>query len=136
MPRPRMVAVIPDTPYSRLYIDTVESRDAIQTLLNRSASSDFAELSVDAAVFKNHGYEPARAKDLNYDPITASIWTAEIDSESTAPESFDVFQRGVIEMIRGLRARGIRVTASGDFEDRIAVETGWNWSVDSPDPPK
>lgn len=131
-----MIASIPDTPYSRLYIDTVEDRDTIQALLNLSATSDFGKLIVDAPVFKNHSYDPSQASQRPYDPITASIWTAEVDTDANDPESFGIFQNGVIEMIRGLRAQGLRVSASCDFEDRVAAETGWNWSVDTPEPPR
>lgn len=133
---PHMTATIVETPYCRLYIDTAESREAVQTLLNRSAFSHFGELRVEAQVFKNDFYEPGRTKHLTYDAIAASIWTAEVDTEANEAVSFEVFQIGMVEMIRGLRARGMRVTASCDFEDIVAQETGWNWSVDTPEPPR
>jgi hypothetical protein len=124
-----------DTPYCRLYIDTRESREAVQALLDTLASAKFERLEVDAKVFKNHGWFPARSSSQPYDPIEASPWTAEMDAEDSSPRAFETFQAGTSAVIRELREAGFIVTASCDFEDRIAAETGWNWTAASPEPP-
>ncbi|RYG85561.1 MAG: hypothetical protein EON59_11945 [Alphaproteobacteria bacterium] len=124
-----------DTPYCRLYIDTKESREAVQALLDALTSSRFDHLQVSAPVFKNHGYDPVGLSSRSYDPIEASPWTAEIDAEEGSPQAFETFQAGISAVIGDLRAAGFKVTASCDFEDRVAAETGWNWTSENPEPP-
>ena len=129
--------VTPDaaTPYCRLYIETNESRGAVQTRLDFLTSSRFQHIKVSAPVFKNDGYDPVGLRSKPYDPIEASRWTAELDAEERSPEAFETFQAGVSAVIRDLRGAGFAVTASCDFEDRVAIETGWNWTAENPDPP-
>lgn len=123
-----------DTPYCRLYIDTNESRGVVQTLLDGLTSSRFKHIQVSAALFKNDGYDPAGGSCKPYDPIEASRWTAELDAEESSPEAFETFQAGVSVLIRDFRRAGFAVTASCDFEDRVTIETGWNWTVETPKP--
>lgn len=130
-----MITPDADTPYCRLYIDTNESRGAVQMLLDGLTSSRFPDIQVSAPVFKNHGYDPVGLTSKPYDPIVASPWTAEIDAEESSPEAFEKFQAGVSAVIRDLRGAGFAVTASCDFEDRVVIETGWNWTAENPDPP-
>lgn len=125
-----------DTPYCRLYIDTNESRDAVQKRLDSLVTSKFGQIQVLAAVSKNHGYTPARRTSKPYDPIEASQWTAELDAEDCSSRTFEAFEAGISAMIMALREGGLVVTASCDFEDRVAVETGWNWTSASPEPPE
>lgn len=123
-----------ETPYCRLYIDTRETRDVVKTLLDERVSGHFGLLEVFATVFK-HGYSQARPGATPYDPIDASQWTAEVDAEDTSTEARETFQSGLCSVIRELRKAGLIVTASCDFEDRIAAETGWNWTEAHPEPP-
>ncbi|WP_210183329.1 hypothetical protein, partial [Methylobrevis pamukkalensis] len=51
------------------------------------------------------------------------------------PEQLASFQSGVAALVSNLREGGRFVTASCDFEDLIADETGWNWTEDQPEPP-
>lgn len=124
-----------DTPYCRLYIDTGESREAVQTLLDGLTSSCFERLRVSAPVFKNDGSGPDGNHPRPYDPIEESQWTVEIDAEDNSPQAFEAFQAGICVAIEGLRDAGFIVTASCAFEQRVAVETGWNWTVENPEPP-
>lgn len=125
-----------DTPYCRLYIDTKADREAVQTLLDALTSSWFDHLRVSSPVFKNHGYDPAGLSSRSYDPIEASPWTAEINAEESSPQVLETFQAGICAVIGNLRAAGFTVTASCDFEDRVAAETGWNWTSENPEPPR
>lgn len=120
--------------YCRLYIDTHETDLAIQAMLNRLAATEFGELRVWATNYKNDCYLPELTRRKPYDPIASSLWTAEIDAEKCDRESFAVFQAGIVAMILELRTENLIVTASCDFEDYIAIETGWNWSEETPDP--
>ena len=125
-----------ETPYCRLYIDTKKSLGFVQTLLDGLTSSRFPDLQVSAPVFKNHGYDPAGLSSRSYDPIEASPWTAEINAEESSPQVLETFQAGICAVIGNLRAAGFTVTASCDFEDRVATETGWNWTSENPEPPR
>ncbi len=125
-----------DTPYCRLYIDTEKAREAVQALLDAEVSEHFGDLEVFAPVFKNLGYSLTRQPDEPYDPIEASQWTSEVDAEEGSAEAFEAFQSGLCSVINELRKAGFVVTASCDFEDRIAAETGWNWSEAHPEPPR
>lgn len=122
-----------ETPYCRLYIDTRETREVVQALLNAKVSGRFRPLEVFATVFKNHGYAQVRA--TPYDPIGASQWTADVDAEDTSTEAFETFRSGLCGVIRELRKVGLIVTASCDFEEQVAAETGWNWTEAHPEPP-
>jgi hypothetical protein len=124
-----------DSPYCRLYIDTDESLDMVQDILDSEVAKHFERVRVHAPVFKNDSYL-AVAKDMRpYDPIDASRWTAEMDTEANAPGDFEAFEVGTIAVIAALRRRGFIVTASCDFEDRVEAETGWNWTLGTPNPP-
>lgn len=125
-----------DTPYCRLYIDTHHAREVVQVLLEAKVSEHFGDLDVYAPVFKNHGYSPKRQRAGSYDPIEASRWTSEVDTEDGSTEAFEAFQSGLCGVIKELRKAGLIVTASCDFEDRVAAETGWNWSEANPEPPR
>ncbi|MDK2767813.1 MAG: hypothetical protein KYX69_08850 [Sphingomonas sp.] len=131
-----MTPPIDETPYCRLYIDTRASDDDVQALLDQSTSKEFDGLRVWADNFKNDAYLAEQSARKPYHPIEASRWTAEVDAEDSDPESHERFQAGVVAMIRSLRACGMIVTASCDFEDRVASETGWNWSSETTEPPR
>ena len=44
-------------------------------------------------------------------------------------------QAGLVQLIVELRAKGYLITASCDFEEWVAKETGWNWSTETTEPP-
>ena len=123
-----------DTPYCRLYIDTRETRGAVQALLDALASAAFSGLHVEAEVLKNDGHSPGPTRSKPYDPIEASQWTAEINAEDGSIQAIEAFQAGTSAMIVALREAGFLVTASCDFEDRVISETGWNWTRANPRP--
>ena len=116
--------------YCRLYLDTGLDLAETRRRLEDEVQRTFPDLIVHAVASRNEGFEPSGGG--AYDPIAASRWTVEIDSEI---DPFDVFQAGVCRLIENLRTDGMIVTASCDFEDRVTAETGWNWTVSSPDPP-
>jgi len=129
---------VPDAepPFCRLYIDTSRPRDAIGRLLDDLLRAGPGEPRIHASVSRNDGHAPDRARSAVYDPILASAWTAELDAEATDPAGHDAFRARVVAAIAGARARGMIVTASCDFEERVAAETGWNWSAGTPEPPR
>ena len=51
-----MTKPIRDTPYCRLYIDTNDTREAVQARLDLTMSSEFGSFPAYRAVRKNHGY--------------------------------------------------------------------------------
>ena len=125
-----------EPPFCRLYIDTTEAREAVQRLLDRLLRPGPAGPRVLVSVSRNDGYEPGRARDAAYDPIAASAWTAELDTELPPSGDHEAFRAWVVAVIGQVRAGGMIVTASCDFEDRVAAETGWNWSTSTPEPPR
>jgi hypothetical protein len=128
-----MVSTAEDTPYCRLYIATDDDGDAVQRALDTEFSLHVRRSPIYAAVFKNHGFVVSHG--APYDPIESSRWTAEIDSEASERIDFEAFEAATVNAVRGLRARGYVVTASCVFEEKIASETGWNWSENTPLPP-
>jgi len=126
-----MSSTVEDTPYCRLYIATDDSQDVVQRALERAIAQQVHRSPIYAAVFKNHGFIVSR---VPYDPIESSRWTAEIDSEASDKADFEEFEAATVGIVRELRARDYVITASCVFEDRIASETGWNWSESTPIP--
>lgn len=120
--------------YCRLYIDTDDERTRVQEAVDVCVAA-FQELSVDARVFRNTGFDVHARSRRSYDPIECSPLTAEISAMEERAEHGEPFQAGTVLLINDLRARGYLVTASCDFEDRIARETGWNWSTRTTEPP-
>jgi hypothetical protein len=129
-----MVSAVEDTPYCRLYIASDDSQDAVQLALDTEISHQVQRSPIYGAVFKNLGFVESRG--TPYDPIESSRWTVEIDSEASDEANFEAFEAATVNIVLGLRARGYVVTASCVFEDRIASGTGWNWSRDTPLPPR
>ena len=130
-----MITLPAETPYCRLYIDMGSSREAVRTALKAKISEHFGPREVFARLAKNRAYARSHPGAVPYDPVTASRWTAEVDAEDASVEAFETFQSGLCIVIRELRAEGLIITASCDFEDRIAAETGWNWTETHPEPP-
>jgi hypothetical protein len=122
-------------PYCRLYIDTDDDRQSVQDAVDAVLREAFGELRVDAPVRKNTGFVSAARSRYPYDPIACSPLTSEVASIDERPEDVPHFQTGTVQLVRRLRACGYVVTASCDFEDRVARETGWNWSTQATEPP-
>lgn len=122
-------------PYCRLYIDTDDDRAVVQAAIDACLPRVFHELVVGAPVFKNTGFEPSARGRRRYDPIECSPLTAEVGAIDESPEQSEPFEAGLVRLVVGLRARGYFVTASCDFEERVAKETGWNWSTQTTEPP-
>lgn len=119
----------------RLYIDTDDDRTIVQAAIDAYLRQAFQELVVDAPVFRNVDFTfDARAR-RQYDPIRCSPLTAEVGAIDESPGSAEPFQVGLIDLIVELRGRGYLVTAACDFEERVAKATGWNWSVQTTEPP-
>jgi hypothetical protein len=119
-----------------LYIDTDEDIDDLEAELNRLLVSVFEGLRIEAPLFRNENFEADKNEQAPYDFIESSQYYSEIGTIEEAPEQLPNFHSGVATLITRLRAGGRIVTASCDFEDFIASETGWNWTVDQPQPPE
>jgi hypothetical protein len=98
-------------------------------------ASAFDGLSADAQVLRNKSFDAQARAQSAYDPVLCSALTAEVSAEDEKSQAVEAFQNGVIRLVQLLRARGAHVTASCDFEDRVAQETGWNWSARTTEPP-
>jgi hypothetical protein len=122
-------------PYCRLYIDTDDDRASVQSAIDAHLPQAFEGIIVDAPVFKNTGFEPKARARRPYDPIECSPLTAEVGAGDEPSEYVEPFQAGLVRLVIELRARGYFVTASCDFEERVARETGWNWSDRTTEPP-
>lgn len=122
-------------PYCRLYIDTDDDRASVQAAIDAYLPQAFERIIVDAPVFKNIGFAPKARARRPYDPIECSPLTAEVCAVDERPEHVEPFEAGLVRLVAELRARGYFVTASCDFEDRVAKETGWNWSARTTEPP-
>lgn len=121
--------------YCRLYIDTDDERTRVQESVDDCLPAAFRELSVDARVLRNTGFDVRARSRQRYDPIECSPLTAEVSAIEERAEHREPFYAGMVLLISSLRTRGYLVTASCDFEDRIAKETDWNWSTRTTEPP-
>jgi hypothetical protein len=125
-----------DPTYCRLYLDTDEHIAIVRAVMDDLIGQMFDELPAEGPVYRNLNFVPRARDQRPYDPIACSPLTAEVGAIDAWPENGPAFQGGAVRLVRALRERGYVVTASCDFEDRIAAETGWNWTEDTPEPPR
>ena len=107
-------------PYCRLYIDTDDDRAGVQAAIDAYLPKAFQELATGARVFKNTAFELSARARRRYDPIECSPLTAEVGAIDESSEHVEPFQAGLVRLVGELRARGYFVTASCDFEERVA----------------
>lgn len=121
--------------YCKLYIDTDEDIDALQAVLDGLCASVFDGLLIASPLYRNENFDLDKSPQSSYDFINRSRYYSEIDVIEEVPEKLSNFQYGVASVVSRLREEGRVVTASCDFEDFIASETGWNWTEREPQPP-
>lgn len=126
---------MPDPFYCKLYIDTDEDIDDLDAELNRLRVSVFEGVAVEAPLYRNENFDAVAREKSPYEFIESSRFYAEVGTIEEVPEQLASFQSGVAALVSNLREGGRFVTASCDFEDLIADETGWNWTEDQPEPP-
>ncbi|WEK02283.1 MAG: hypothetical protein P0Y59_11560 [Candidatus Sphingomonas phytovorans] len=126
---------MPDPYYCKLYVDTDEDIERVETALDDAAADAFADIRVDYPVYDNENFDPSSREKRPYDFIECSRYYVELGTEEQVADQLSGFQSGVAALIKRLREEGRFVTASCDFEDAIADATGWNWTESKPEPP-
>ncbi len=128
---------MPDPFYCKLYIDTGDGIEDLHVELNRlcASVSSFEGVAVEALLYRNENFDVAAKGKTPYDFTESSRYYAEVGTIEDVPEQLPSFQIGVAALVSSLRQGGRFVTASCEFEDLIADETGWNWTKDHPEPP-
>ena len=121
--------------YCRLYIDTDDDRASVQALINALLPTAFRAVIVDAPVFKNSAFDARARLRKRYDPLECSPLTSEVSAIDESSANVEPFQAGLVRLVRELRTLGYLTTASCDFEERVSEATGWNWSVQTTEPP-
>lgn len=120
--------------YCKLYIESGEDLNDLQGEINRLVGGIFTEADVEAPLFKNEDFDSQRSSENIYDPVYSSQFYVELGLIDENDSHVTGFQTGAVELIKLLR-RNRFVTASCDFEELIAAETGWNWTEETPEPP-
>ncbi len=115
--------------FCRLYILTTVSDAVVQASIDA-----LLQRGVAGTVYRNEDFDGRASDRQSSDFIATSQLTAEIDGDDLEGDDgvVDQFQAGVIAMVSALRSEGHGVVAACDFEERIAAETGWNWTEDTP----
>jgi hypothetical protein len=122
--------------YCKLYVDSNEDHESLQETIDSYVGEIFSEITAVGTVYRNENFEPERRNVLPYEFIQASRNYIELDSDGEPEGRDEEFQIGTIKLVKLLREGGRIVTASCKFEERIASETGWNWTRDNPNPPR
>ena len=121
--------------FCELYVDTDEEIEELEKAIRRASEHAFADISVEFVVYRNDDFDPSAKQRYPYSSIEASQYLAEVSPQTDLSEQPTQYQLGVARLIGALREPGRIVSASCDFEDLIAKETGWNWTRDQPEPP-
>lgn len=124
-----------DPLFCELYIDTDEKIEELEKAIGRASEHAFADISVGIVVYRNDDFDASAKERYPYSSIEASQYLAEVAPQTDLSEQPTQYQLGVARLIEALREPGRFVSASCDFEDLIAAETGWNWTRDQPEPP-
>ena len=108
--------------YCKLYVAGAADADALTVALNeitRSHGAPDAGL-VRTAALNISVHAESRHLPLNDEQDDFVLWRhyLEIDAADTHT-GFEAFLAGLVEVIVGLRARGLRVVAACDFEDTL-----------------
>lgn len=124
-----------DPYYCKLYIDTDEAIDELEISISEFVKERFTGIEVEYPIFRNEDFEASATGRTPYDFIAASKYYVELGTIEEIPEQIEKFHSKTANLIAALREGGRFVTASCDFEDLIAAETGWNWTEEDPQPP-
>ncbi|MES2035725.1 MAG: hypothetical protein V4466_16285 [Pseudomonadota bacterium] len=119
--------------FCRLYVTCAGSLDDVAGMAAREAHL-FAGPLVDVIASPNDGYAPGRGGQ-SYDCIDDAQFEVEVVADVGPSLGREEFEAGVVGFVTALRKHGWFVTVSGDFEDRVVSETGWNWTRQTPNPP-
>lgn len=112
----------------RLWIDAPVTFEAVQAALVSEIAIQFKGRTIACDLDRNDDFDPCR-KDKN-DFISTSAWTAWLETLQPEEPAPDEFEAGICRLIFNLRKGGFLITAACDFEDRVIVETGWNWTAE------
>lgn len=124
-------------PYCRLYLHTISDRSELLAKCGQLINGSMSGCSIESPLFlfdlrENDDFDEGR---FNIEKrFVFARYTAEVEGTESDVDK-DIFIRGVCELISGLRASGVQVVASCEFEDQIAEQTGWNWTESSREHP-
>src|SRR5262245_50553120 len=125
---------MPDPYYCKLYIDTDEDMGKLEAALADEVTDAFVGIGVEYRAYLNEDFDPNSREKVPYDFIECSRYYVELGTLEQIPDQLSSFQSGVAALVKSLREQGRFVTASCDFEEVIAVATGWNWTESNPEP--
>lgn len=126
---------MPDPYLCVLYIETNEEIDALTATTYRLVDEIFEQTPAEAVVYRNKNFKETSQRTSPYDFIECSKYYAEISVIDEAPEHIPSFQTGIARLVSDLRNKSRFVTASCNFEEFIADQTGWNWTTETTEPP-
>lgn len=122
--------------YCRLYIDAEMGIEELQTFVDEGVENFFESGSVDAVVFQNENYQAdSNLQSITY-PVARSRYYVEIEPASDRDLEKFAFESAIARLVDCLRKECEYVVASCEFEDFIVEQTGWNWTLANPLPPR
>lgn len=122
--------------YCKLYIDVEMGIEELQTLINDGVEKFFESGFVDAVVFQNENYQfDSNIQSTTY-PVDRSRYYVEIEPESDRDLEKFMFESAIAKLVDWLRKKCEYVVVSCEFEDYIVEQTGWNWTLENPLPPR
>lgn len=119
--------------FCRLYVTCAASLDDVAQVAAREEHL-FGGLPIDVIASPNDHYAPGHGGQ-SYDCINDARFDIEVLGDTGPSLSREEFESGVVRFVIALRKHGWFVTVSGDFEERVVSETGWNWTEQRPNPP-
>lgn len=141
--------------YCKLYIDTnldIKETERIIAGATNEVYSNFKELEkesrffyedensdipcINTPIYRNENHDSSIPVGMKPCGVMAKFYV-EVDDgyeDINGEEDTEIFVEIVVEIIKNLRKKLEYVVASCEFEDRIAKETGWNWTEETPFP--
>jgi hypothetical protein len=122
--------------YCKLYIDVEMGIEELQSLIDENVENFFESGSVDVIVFQNENYQVGSNLQSTTYPVDRSRYYVEIEPASDRDLERFTFESAIAQLVDWLRKECEYVVASCEFEDFIVEQTGWNWTLENPLPPR
>jgi len=110
--------------------------EELQVLIDNKLQKCFEPGSVDAIVFQNDNYQVRSNIHSTTYPVDRSKYYVEIGPASDSDLEKLTFESAILQLVSWLRQECEYVVASCEFEDYIVAQTGWNWTIENPLPPR